>query len=145
MVEVGGEVKTKGINDKGSVWVLGITKPSSNANLEDVILPVKLPNKAMATSGNYRQFYSNGELTFAHIINTKNGQSEPTDILSATVIAEDCETADAFATAFMALGKEKAIHLSEKVKFIETCFIYNDVNSDSLAYYFSPGFEIYRK
>lgn len=141
LIEIGGEVRAKGVNDKGSVWTLGINKPSQDATSNTIILPVVLDDKGMATSGNYRQFYKEGKLTFAHIINPITGVSEITDVLSATVIAKDCQTADGYATALIAMGLQKSISLVEKLNNIETCLIYQDQIADTLAFYYSSGFD----
>jgi thiamine biosynthesis lipoprotein len=140
MVEIGGELVAEGVNKKGNFWTIGINKPSQDASLDEVQIPVSLENKAMATSGNYRNFYTNGALTVAHIIDPKTGASRPSDLLSATVVADDCLTADAYATACMVMGLQKSISLSKKVKNIEVCLMYAD-KSKNLQYYFSDGFK----
>jgi thiamine biosynthesis lipoprotein len=141
MVEIGGEIYAKGVNEQGEIWTLGISRPSPDAAPNDILIPVTITNQGMASSGNYRNFYKNDTLTFAHIINAKNGLSQPTDILSSTVIAPDCETADAFATALMAMGLEKSLALIAQSKHIKTCLIYYDATGDTLAYKYSNGFE----
>ena len=112
-----------------------------NANPNDILIPIKLDNGALASSGNYRQFYEEDSLTFAHIINPMTGIAQPTDILSATVLADDCETADAFATAFMAMGLQKSKVLANEINQIKTCLVYYDSKVDSLSYFYSNGFE----
>ena len=94
----------------------------------------------MATSGTYRKFKTdeNGK-RYAHIINTKTGYPSKTNILSVSVIAEDCMTADAFATAFMVMGKDSVIELSKKLKFIEVYLIFSTEN-DEMDTYYSDGF-----
>ena len=141
MVEIGGEVYATGKNEKGLSWTIGISNPSPGSSPSDILIPLQISSSGLASSGNYRNFYQSDSLTFAHIINAKTGLSQPTDILSTTVLAEDCETADAFATAFMAMGLEKSIDLTHKLKHIKTCFIYFDERGDSLAFKFSNGFE----
>lgn len=106
MVEIGGEVITRGKNDKGKDWTIGITEPTddpsqSNLELDNV---VSISGMALATSGNYRNFYYKGGRRYAHTIDPKTGYPVQHNILSATVIAPDCATADAYATSFMVMG-----------------------------------------
>lgn len=141
MVEIGGEVFAKGINQDGNSWTVGISRPEPGASPTDILVPIRVENVGLASSGNYRNYYKNDSTTFVHIIDTKTGLSRPTDILSATVIADDCETADAFATSLMAMGLEKSIALTNELEQIKTCLIYYNEKGDSLAYVYSNGFE----
>ena len=126
LVEIGGEIKTKGINKKGKEWKIGIDKPFDNNNIpgENLQAIVKLSNKSLATSGNYRKFYERNGVKYAHTIDPKTGYPVTHSLLSATVIANDCMTADAYATAFMVMGPDEAYNLAEKLPFIEAYFIY---------------------
>lgn len=141
MVEIGGEIVTSGVNEKGDAWVIGINKPTIGAGLDEVQLPVNLSEKAMATSGNYRNFYESGEIVYAHIVNPKTGLSYPSDILSASVIANDCLTADAYATACMVLGLEKSIKLIQAHPDLEACFIFANEDKSDFKYYLTEGFK----
>lgn len=128
MVEIGGEIVTEGVNEKGEPWRIGINKPdddstSTNTELQDVI---ELSGKAIATSGNYRNYYIKDGRKIAHTINPKTGYPAQQDILSSTVIAPTCAEADAFATAFMVLGTKAANQVLEKQPQLETYFITND-------------------
>ena len=128
MVEIGGEIVTEGVNEKGEPWRIGINKPdddstSTNTELQDVI---ELSGKAIATSGNYRNYYIKDGRKIAHTINPKTGYPAQQDILSSTVIAPTCAEADAFATAFMVLGTKAAKRVLEKQPQLETYFITND-------------------
>jgi len=128
LVEIGGEVVAKGLNPKGEIWNIGISRPDensfiSNENLQTVC---SLNNRAMATSGNYRNFYIENGKKFAHEIDPKTGYPVQHNLLSATVIADDCMTADAWATAFMILGLEKSVEIHKKIPEIEVYFIYSD-------------------
>ncbi|GAP68783.1 thiamine biosynthesis lipoprotein ApbE [Bacteroidales bacterium 6E] len=110
MVEIGGEVVAKGRNAKGLDWKIGISKPDETGLLtsEELQAIVKLPDHALATSGNYRNFYVEDGKKYAHTINPATGYPVQHSLLSATVLANDCMTADAFATAFMVMGLEKS-------------------------------------
>lgn len=123
LVEIGGESRAKGVNANGKVWTLGINTPDPAAGLRDFISVVKLNNKSLATSGNYRNFYNVDSITYVHIIDPLTGLSKPSDILSATIIADDCATADAFATASVVMGTEDAMKLINEIEGLEACFI----------------------
>lgn len=132
LVEIGGELKAKGVNKEGKDWRIGIDKPVENnfipgADLEAII---KLSDKSLATSGNYRKFYEENGVKYSHTINPKTGYSVNHSLLSATVVANDCITADAFATAFMVLGLDKSYELVMSLPDIEALFIYSDDNGN---------------
>ena len=128
MVEIGGEIVTKGISQRRMPWKIGVTKPvddslSVNQEIQSVI---NVTDKAMATSGNYRNFYYKGGKKYAHTIDPHTGYPVQHNILSSTVIAADCATADAYATAFMVMGMEKAQELLKHHPEIMAYFIYAD-------------------
>lgn len=142
MVEIGGEVRVKGTNASGSLWKIGIDKPiedvtATNRELQDVVL---LKNKSMATSGNYRQFYEKDGVIYSHTINPKTGYPARHSLLSASVVADDCMTADAFATAFMVMGIDKSIALSKTLNYLDVYFIYAD-SSNTIQIYTSEKFQ----
>ncbi|WMI68386.1 FAD:protein FMN transferase [Mangrovimonas sp. YM274] len=108
LVEIGGEIRGKGINiDKEQAWKVGVEKPHFDG-AQSILQAIELHDQAMATSGTYRKFKidDNGN-RYSHIIDTKTGYPSKTNLLSISVIAEDCMTADAYATAFKAMGIEK--------------------------------------
>ena len=128
MVEIGGEIVTKGISQKRVPWKIGVTKPvddslSVSKELQSVI---NVTDKAMATSGNYRNFYYKNGKKYAHTIDPHTGFPVQHNILSATVIADNCATADAYATAFMVMGLEKAKKLLDRHPELMAYFIYSD-------------------
>ncbi len=129
LVELGGEVKAKGKKDPDEYWKVGIDQPNETATdgrpLKAII---KLKDRALATSGNYRKFYVENGKKYAHIINPFTGYPAKHNLLSATVLADDCMTADAYATAFMVMGLEKAKQfLSEHKELnLEVFFIYDE-------------------
>jgi thiamine biosynthesis lipoprotein len=141
MVEIGGEVRT-GENKpaKNEPWVIGIDKPTDvqvigERNLEYL---VKLTKKSMATSGNYRNFYVKDGKKYAHEINPKSGFPVEHNLLSATVMANDCMTADAWATAFMILGTEASIEYLESQKELSAILIFSNTKGE-METYFTPG------
>ncbi len=110
LVEIGGEVVADGVNEKGTPWNISIDMPveSNKATIHESALVVAISGKAVATSGNYRKYKQMGGKKVSHIVNPKTGYSEESTLLSATVVAPDCMTADAWATACMAMGAERA-------------------------------------
>lgn len=139
MVEIGGEIVTKGITQKRLPWRIGVTKPTDDSMLvsQEYQTILNVTNKAMATSGNYRNFYYRNGKKYAHTIDPKTGYPVQHNILSATVLANNCATADAYATAFMVLGLEKAKIILEKHKELMAYFIYADEKGDNKVW-FSP-------
>lgn len=137
MVEIGGEIVTRGINSKRLPWKIGVTKPvddSLNTNQEFQTI-LNVTNKAMATSGNYRNFYYKNGKKYAHTIDPKTGHPVQHNILSATVLADNCATADAYATAFMVMGLDKAKKILEKHPELMAYFIYSDRYGNNAVWY----------
>lgn len=140
MIEIGGEVVTSGISEKRIPWKIGVTKPTddslnTNQELQTVL---NITDMAMATSGNYRNFYYKNGKKYAHTINPKTGYPVQHNILSATVLAPNCATADAYATSFMVLGMEKAKQILEKHPELMAYFIYSDPKGRNAVWY-SPS------
>lgn len=127
MIEVGGEIFCKGVNPEGKEWTVGIDKPvdgnmDPGADLQTVI---SLSGRGLATSGNYRKFYEEGGEKYSHTIDPRTGYPVRHNLLSATVIAEDAMTADAYATFFMVIGLEKAEQFLENNKWIDAYLVYS--------------------
>ncbi|HHB80015.1 MAG TPA: FAD:protein FMN transferase [Saprospiraceae bacterium] len=118
-VEIGGENRAFGRKPNDQKWTVGISIPKEGAGIDAYNTVVELDNRAMATSGNYRNFYEVNGQKFSHTINPKTGFSERNTILSASVLAENCMTADALATAMMAMGHEKAKKLEKSLESID--------------------------
>ncbi len=142
MIEVGGEIVCKGMNPKGKSWSVGIDKPESGnmiqgAELQDVLL---LSSGGLATSGNYRKFYEENGERYSHTINPKTGYPVKHNLLSATVIAQDAMTADAYATWFMVVGLERAREIIESSEGIEGYLIYSQ--DGEFKVYKSPGVRV---
>lgn len=125
MVEIGGEVSCRGTNAKDELWRMGIEKP--NEEVRELYGVVALQNRAMATSGNYRNFriLPSGQKV-VHIVNPVTGYSVQSNLLSASVFAHNCMYADAYATACMVLGKEKCFELIGGLPGIDVYLIYSD-------------------
>ncbi|MBS3768715.1 MAG: FAD:protein FMN transferase [Bacteroidales bacterium] len=132
MVEIGGEVRTRGKNPDGVYWRIGIDKPidSSNATTRELQAIINLKNQSIATSGSYRQFYVKDGVKYSHTINPKTGYPVEHNLLSVSVFAEECGFADALATAFMVMGREKSKRLLENHSSVGAYFIYSDEEGD---------------
>ena len=128
MVEIGGEVVTSGVNPQRLPWRIGVTKPTDDSlSIKGEIQSVlNVTDMAMATSGNYRNFYYKGGKKYAHTIDPKTGYPVQHSLLSATVLAKDCATADAYATSFMVLGIDGAKKILERHPELMAYFIYSD-------------------
>ena len=145
MVEIGGEVRMKGHNPKGECWRIGINKPIDDQSgvtneIEEVLA---ICDGAVATSGNYRNFYVKNGKKYAHTIDPRTGYPSEQTLLSVTIVANNCMTADAYATAFMALGLEEARKVAEKLNGeIEYYMIYTTEDGKH-AIEMSPGMQQY--
>ena len=167
MIEIGGEVVVGGVSEKGEKWRIGVTKPENAApsqppptgggeTLQTILqLPLSSPHSggqrgahssllaprssfsALATSGNYRNFYVKDGKRYAHTIDPRTGHPVQHSILSATVIADNCATADAYATAFMVLGLDDAQRILDRHPDLLAYLIYTDENGN-YAIWHSP-------
>lgn len=143
MVEIGGEVVAKGKNEKGKPWRIGVTKPQAEEGQEAGFQCIlQLNNCAAATSGNYRNFYIADGVKYAHTIDPRTGFPVQHDIISATVIAPKCHEADAYATAFMAMGLEETKKVLSKQKHLNAYIIYNGRNNTQKVW-MTEGFQKY--
>lgn len=116
LVEIGGEIVSRGVNAKGDKWHIGITKPEEEggerkAKGESLQEIIAVNNICMATSGNYRNFYYDGNEKRSHTIDPRTGRPVQHSLLSATIVSSTCMRADALATACMVLGAEKAMDM----------------------------------
>ena len=142
LVEVGGEVLTKGVNTISKKdWTVGIDNPK-NVLQRGRAGVLRLKDKALASSGNYRKFRIDSETgeKYVHTINPKTGYTKNSKVLAASVIAADCATADAYATTFMALDLKKSKELLAQRTDLDAYIIYLGEN-DSIQRYLTPGFE----
>ena len=144
MIDIGGEIVARGKNLLGGLWRIGINKPiddslSVNQEIQTIL---ELTDVGLATSGNYRNYYYKDGKKYAHTIDPRTGYPVQHNILSSTVIAEDCMTADALATAFMVMGLEDAEAYANAHPSIDACFIYSDENGD-FKMFFTEGMKKY--
>lgn len=140
MVEIGGEVVAKGVNEKGTPWHISIDMPVENnqATVHESALVIALNGKAVATSGNYRKFKEVNGKKVSHIVNPLTGKSEESTLLSATIVAPDCMTADAWATACMAMGTERTQALFEKRTDLGVMTISTDTEGNFIVWSNAP-------
>ncbi len=136
LVEIGGEIVSKGHNAEGNTWRVGIDRPAEGSMIpgQELQAVVELKNKGLATSGNYRKFIEENGVKYAHTINPKTGYPVMSNLLSATIIAKDCMTADAYATVCMVAGLEKSKEIIQKVGGLEAYLIYSDENGEYKIY-----------
>ena len=128
MVEIGGELRSKGKNPSGKKWRIGIDKPEegnfvAGHNLQAIL---SISGKSLATSGNYRKYYEKDGLKYVHTIDPQTGYPVMSRLLSATIVSEECIYADAYATACMVLGLEKSKQLLKEHPELRAYLIYSD-------------------
>lgn len=139
LVDVGGEVLGKGAKPNGSPWIVGIEKPAANSDdTRKIQISIPLRNRALATSGSYRKFFIENGLKYSHTIDPKTGFPVTHNVLSVSVMAEDCMTADAYATAFMVMGLDKTREFLASNKNLDVFVIYDD--KGNLSTWESGGF-----
>jgi thiamine biosynthesis lipoprotein len=141
LVEIGGEVRAKGKRD-GNLWRIGIDRPTDNSMSpgEDLEAIIRITDKALATSGNYRKFYIENGVKYSHTIDPLTGYPAKNTLLSATIIADDCAMADGIATACMVMGKDKSIEfLNNNHQFRAYLIFSND--KGNYETWFSPSME----
>lgn len=144
LVEVGGEIRSRGHKTGGQPWTVGIDKPVENNIIPGQNLQVILEcfEINLATSGNYRKFYEKNGVKYAHSIDPSSGYPVLDRLLSVTITAPDCMTADAYATACMVLGLEEGIRLVKEMPELEGYFIYSDENG-AFRTWMTEGFRQY--
>ncbi|MDX2362672.1 MAG: FAD:protein FMN transferase [Crocinitomicaceae bacterium] len=145
-IEIGGEIIVRGKNREGNDWRIGIDVPKENLSVRELENIVHLSDRAIATSGNYRKFYIHDGVKYAHTLDPRTGFPVQHSLLSATVVANDCATADAYATTFMVFGVEKSLayvtnHPNEN---LEVYLLFTDDNGN-LQRAMSLGFTSYLK
>ena len=145
LIEVGGEILCKGLNRNGEEWSIGIDRPVDGNLLagSDIQEIISVSGKGIVTSGNYRKYIIENGTKYSHTINPKTGYPVKHNLLSATVIADDATTADAYATYFMVIGVEKAKEILSERTDLEGYLIYGDPESpQGTEVYYSKGLKI---
>jgi thiamine biosynthesis lipoprotein len=128
LVEIGGEIYCSGKNANGTDWKIGVDKPIEGSGYEyrENQIKIHMSDMAVNTSGNYRKFLEAGGKKYGHSINPTTGYPAENEMISATVVYHDCIRADAYATAFMVMGSEKAMQIVESIDGMEAYFIIHD-------------------
>lgn len=135
LVEIGGEVYANKRKPNGENWSVGIEKPIDNKTSENPLKAIaKLENMAIATSGNYRRFTIENGIKYAHHLDPKTGYPTKNNLLSASVVAQECIAADANATGILVMGLEKAKTFLEKHPELQAYLIYSDENGNYRTY-----------
>lgn len=137
-VEIGGEVVCQGNNAKNKPWRIGIINPMSDFLNQSLIATVDIADRAVATSANNFNFRVIDDVKYSHTINPVSGYPITRSILSASIFATECMTADALATACMVMGVEKAILMLESMEGVDAILIYSDENGQ-IANYITEG------
>jgi len=140
LVEIGGEVRSRGRHANGHPWRIGIEKPAENVVADRTIqMVIELENSGLATSGTYRNYEMKDGKRIAHIIDPATGYPAQNSLLSVSVMAGDTMTADAYATALMVMGLDEGLRFVEARKDLNAYFIATD-ESKKLVEKRSAGF-----
>ena len=135
LIEVGGEIKSKGKNPDNNFWTIGVDRPNEIINPKDRFqFILNLFNTSLATSGNYRKFYQENGVKYSHVINPKTGFPSLNKLLSVTVIHESCMKADAYATAFMVMGLKKSKLYLDNNTDLKAYIVYRDTDGELNAF-----------
>jgi thiamine biosynthesis lipoprotein len=138
LVEIGGELRCLGKNKEGNSWRVGVDKPLENALEREIQQVFHLEHVSVATSGNYRAFYEENGVKYAHTLDPKTGYPAMSNLLSATVFTDECIYADAYATVCMVIGFEKAKEFCARMKGVQCYFIYSEADGKMKTWQ-SPG------
>lgn len=141
MVEIGGEIRARGVNQDGTAWKIAIENPNEDGSRSFATV-IQLHNESIATSGNYRKYRTTADgKKYVHTINTKTGYASESNLLSASVISNsDCADVDGYATAFMAMGLEKTkVFLKDHLE-LKAFLIFIDEN-DQIQTFKSENFD----
>ncbi len=140
LVEIGGEVFASGRRKDGGLWKIGINTPQKDAHLDAVYKVIALENKALATSGNYRNFFEAEGTTYSHILDPRTGWPVSNEVVSVSIIADQCVVADGLATGIMVMGHEKGIELIDRLDGVEGLIVVQ-TKDGLLIDYQSRGFK----
>ena len=138
LVEIGGEVMASGVNNRGNAWRVSVDMPNGDSHESAAVL--ELDSGAVATSGNYRKWRNEGGNKLSHIVDPRTGDSRAGTLLSVTVVASDCMTADAWATACMVMGEEKVKNMMTGRQDLGVMTISADTVSGSLTVWSNAPF-----
>jgi thiamine biosynthesis lipoprotein len=140
LVEIGGEVYAAGHRKDGLSWRVGINTPRKEASLDQVYKVVNLTNGAMATSGDYRNFFEIDQKRYSHVIDPLSGYPVANGVVSASVLSADCTFADGLATALIVMGPDKGIELVNRLEGVD-CLIVEMQADGTLIDHYSKAFQ----
>jgi thiamine biosynthesis lipoprotein len=141
LVEIGGEVYAAGYRKDGSPWRVGINQPDPSASLRETYQVVPLHNRAMATSGDYRNYIEIQGRRYSHIIDPRSGYPVDNGVVSASVVAGSCMLADGLATALMVMGPQDGLGLIDSLEGVAALVIVRNPDN-SLSRYTSESFDV---
>jgi len=140
LVEIGGEVFARGKKINGKPWRVGINRPDIQSAANEVYFALPLENKAIATSGDYRNYFLSDQKRYSHVIDPQTGQPVKNGVVSVSVISNNCTFADGLATALMVMGVEKGLSLVNQLPETE-CFLIQEKQSEKgFNHFYSDGF-----
>lgn len=140
LVEIGGEVFASGTRKDGKRWRVGVNRPRADAPAGAIYKVLGLSDMAMATSGDYRNFFESGGRRYSHVIDPRSGESVSNGVVSASIVAPSCTLADGLATAVMVMGHKKGVALIDRLENVEGLIVTVDENG-ALWDHPSRGFE----
>jgi thiamine biosynthesis lipoprotein len=140
LVEIGGEVYADGVRKDGKHWRIGINTPRKGAAVNEVYQVVDLPNRAFATSGDYRNFFEINGIRYSHVINPITGYPVSNRVVSVSILAGDCTFADGLATAVLVMGHQKGLELINRLTGVEGLIVV-EMPDGTLVDYSSEGFQ----
>ncbi|MEM6638778.1 MAG: FAD:protein FMN transferase [Pseudomonadota bacterium] len=144
MVEIGGDLVVSGNGPSGAGWRIAVEKPVPGIReVEEIIV---ISDVGVATSGDYRNYFEENGVRYSHILDGRTGRPVTHRTASVTVVAQDGATADAWATALLAMGRERGLKLAETMG-LAALFIDKSTQDETFSFerYASPAFEIYRR
>ena len=131
MVEIGGEIMVSGLNNFNSKWTIGVSEPEYIAS--ELYTAIHITDAAVATSGSYNDYFTLGNIDYSHILDPKTGYPIQHDLVSATIVAQDCATADAIATAVMVKGFDEGLSWINNLPNVECLLVKKIDTSEYLA------------
>lgn len=141
LVEIGGEVFAAGVRKDGNPWRVGINRPDRNAGPAEVYRVLALKEQALATSGDYRNFFEIDGVCYSHVIDPRTGYPVSNGVVSVSILADTCTIADGLATAVMVMGHEKGLALVNRLDHVEGLIVVREPNG-TLTDYLSDGFQL---
>ena len=141
LVEIGGEVYASGVRQDGQKWRIGVNTPHKESAYDQVYKMVTLKDRALATSGDYRNFFEKDGRRYSHVLDPCTGYPVQNGVISVSVMANDCTFADGLATALMVMGPDDGLALVKCLNDVE-CLIVTQSEDGCLNNYYSPGFRV---